>query len=94
MATVKYIRRNLMLKELDIKWLPGGIRNIFSIKFVNKKGNIHFFPRAYATGLNYSVSDSRQRGIQECDERGKPIGHIYPVGIDLILMFNNMEVIL
>ena len=28
------------------------------------------------------------------DERGKAIGHIYPVGIDAILMFNNMEVIL
>lgn len=93
-ARVKHIRRNMMLKEIDIKWLPGGVRNIFSIKFVTKKGELHYFPNAYATGLRYSVKDARQRGIQECDERGKLIGHVYPVGIDAILMFNQMEVIL
>ena len=84
----------MMLKEIDIKWLPGGVRNIFSIKFVTKSGQLHYFPHAYATGLTYSLKDSRQRGIQECDERGNKIGHIYPVGIDAIILFNNMEVIL
>jgi hypothetical protein len=93
-AKVKHITRNMMLKEIDIKWLPGGFRNLFSIKFVTKSGNLHYFPFAYATGLNYNVRDARQRGIQECDERGKAIGHIYPVGIDAIIMFNQMEVIL
>ena len=91
---VRHIRRNMMLREIDIKWLPGGVRNLFSIKFVSRSGNVRYFPFAYATGLSYSVKDSRQRGVQECDERGKAIGHIYPVGIDAILMFNNMEVIL
>jgi hypothetical protein len=91
---VKYIRRNLMLKEIDIKWLPGGKRNIFSVKFVTKSGSIHYFPYAYATGLKYNMSEFRQRGIQECDEFGKSIGHVYPVSIDAILMFNKMEVIL
>lgn len=91
---VKHIRRNMMLKEIDIKWLPGGKRNIFSIKFVTKTGNLHYFAFAYATGLRYNVSEARQRGIQQCDEYGKALGHVYPVGIDHIIMFNNMEVIL
>ena len=94
MPAVKHIRRNTMLKELDIKFLPGGHRNLFSIKFVTLRGELHYFPCAYATGLNYNVSEARQRGIQECTPQGKAVGHIYPVGIDSILMFNKMEVIL
>lgn len=88
------IRRNLMLKEMDVKWLPNGKRNTFSIKFVTKSGNIHFFKSAFMTGLPYNVKEFRQRGIQPCNEQQEPIDHVYPVGIDAILMFNLMEVIL
>lgn len=91
---VKHIKRNMMLKQIDIKFLPNGTRHLFSIKFVTKLGYLHFFPKAYATGLRYSLKDARQRGIQECDSSGKKIGHVYPVGIDLVIMFNQMEVIL
>jgi hypothetical protein len=83
-----------MLKEMDIRWLPTGRRNIYSIKFVEKSGKIRFIPQAYTRGLRYDVRDARQRGIQPCDCRGNPEGHLYPVGIDAIVMYNNMEVIL
>ena len=89
-----HIRRNMMLKEMDIRWLPNGKRVIFSVKFVTTSGEIHFFPRVYVCGLRYNVREARQRGIQPVDERGNNIEHVYPVSIDAFLMFNSMEVIL
>ncbi|GAB6122286.1 hypothetical protein [Dysgonomonas termitidis] len=89
-----HIRRNLMLKELDIRWLPNGKRNIFSIKYVDKSGKLRYIPQAYVRGLPYNVQDARQRGIQPCDCEGNAEGHVYPAGIDMIVMYNNMEVIL
>lgn len=83
-----------MLKELDIKWLPNGKRRIFSIKFVSSSGNLHYFPMVYACGLRHNMKDARQRAVCPCDERGNYTDHIYPVGIDRILMYNEMEVIL
>lgn len=88
------IRRNMVLKEMDIRWLPNGNRNIFSIKFVDKKGKLRFIPQAYMRGLRYNVKDARQRGIQPCDCKGNAEGHVYPIGIDRIIMYNGMEVIL
>lgn len=88
------IRRNMVLKEMDIRWLPNGNRNIFSIKFVDKKGKLRFIPQAYMRGLRYNVKDTRQRGIQPCDCKGNAEGHVYPIGIDRIIMYNGMEVIL
>ncbi len=89
-----HIRRNLMLKEMDIRWLPNGKRNIISIKFVDKEGNLRYIPQAYVCGLPYNVKETRQRGIQPCDCKGNKEGHVYPAGIDSILMYNNMEVML
>lgn len=89
-----HIRRNLMLKEIDIRFFPNGKRNIYSIKFVDKAGKIRFIPQCYTRGLPYNVKDARQRGIQPCNCLGEPEGHLYPVGIDAVLMYNNMEVIL
>jgi hypothetical protein len=89
-----HIRRNLMLKEMDIRWLPNGERNIISIKFVDKSGKLRYVPQAYVRGLPWDVQEARQRGIQPCDCRGNMEGHLYPVGIDSIVMFNGMEVIL
>jgi hypothetical protein len=84
----------MMLKEMDIRFLPNGNRNVFSIKFVDKSGKLRFIPQAYARGLPYNVKKARQRGIQPCDCKGHPEGHLYPVGIDSIIMYNSMEVIL
>lgn len=94
MRKVTHIKRNMVLKEMDIRFLPNGKRNIFSIKFVDKQGKLRFIAQAYARGLPYNVKVSRQRGIQPCDCKGYPEGHVYPAGIDLMTQFNQMEVIL
>jgi len=83
-----------MLRELDIKWLPNGKRMLFSVKFITKSGALHFFPIACCRGLRYDMRDARQRGIQPCDEYGNPIDHVYPAGIEAIIQYNQMEVIL
>ena len=88
------IRRNLMLKEMDIKWIPNGNRRIFSVKFISGSGNLHFFPMVFACGLRYNMKDARQRAVCPCDEKGNATDHVYPVGIDTIIQFNQMEVIL
>lgn len=84
---------NLMLKELDIRWNFRGDRVVFSIKFVDKKGCLHYFPYAVCTGLRYDVKAHIQRGIQPTDERGNAIDHVYPAMIFAIIQFNKLEVI-
>lgn len=86
------IRRNMVLRELSVKFLPNGKRAIFSIKYVDAKGKLRYIPQAFATGLPWSLIENRQQGIQPCDCRANPEGHILPVGIDAILMYNGMEV--
>jgi hypothetical protein len=94
MEKATHIRRNMVLKEMDIRWFPNGKRNIYSIKFVDKLGKVRFIPQCFTRGLPYNVRDARQRGIQPCNCKGEPEGHVYPVGIDAMIMYNNMEVIL
>lgn len=84
----------MMLKELDIRWLPNGKRNIFSVKFVDKKGMVRYFNRAYACGLVCDMKANRLRAIQPCNQNGDIVGHVYPVNIDLFIMYNNLDVIL
>ena len=43
------IRRNLMLREYDIKETPAGKQTTFSIKFIKTNGEIVFMPNATAT---------------------------------------------
>jgi hypothetical protein len=50
------IRRNLMLKSLDIKEPPIGTQISFSIIFIKKDGERVFVPRAVSTVLPYSLS--------------------------------------
>ncbi len=89
------IKRNMMLKLLAVRELPGGKPHIFSVKFCDKKGVIRFFPTAISCGAgkmdNY---ENRMRGIQPCCASGNPEGHVYPVSIDRIIEFNNMKVVL
>ncbi|MFA5872622.1 MAG: hypothetical protein WC832_01535 [Anaerolineales bacterium] len=88
------IRRNLMLKALDIKETPSGDQVSFSMIFIKKDGERVFIPRAVSTGLPYSLSANRLRGILPIDSSGNKIGHVYPVCIDNILEYNSLEVIL
>jgi hypothetical protein len=90
----KTIRRNLVLSQTNIKILPDGRRHIFSIKFVDAKGKLRYFPQAYSCGLPYDMKSHRLIAIQPCDCKGNAEGHVYPVNIDMIVLFKNMEVIL
>lgn len=84
-----------MLADMDIRFLPDGKRRIFSVKFVTKAGKLYFIPQCYCCGSGkMDMKGYRLRGIQPCDCKGTPEGHIYPVNIDNILEYNNMKVIL
>lgn len=88
------IRRVDVLREYDIKETPKGKRVIFSIKFVNKAGELVFLPRAIASGLPWEVAANRQRGVMPVDPKGEKTGHVYPVRIDNIIEWNGKRVIL
>jgi len=82
------IRRNLVLKEYDIKETPLGKQSVFSIRFVKKNGELVFIPRAVACGLNMNLKVNRMRGVLPVDASGKSIGHPTPVNIDAIVEWN------
>ena len=88
------IRRNLMLREYDIKETPEGKQTVFSIKFIKTDGEIVFMPRAVACGLTANMSKNRLRGVVPIDIKGDKIGHPTPVNIDAIIEWNGMQVIL
>jgi len=88
------IKRSAMLRLYDMKETPQGKQSFFSIRFVTKKGELVFLPRAVATGLPFNVAQHRMRGVVAVDIKMDKIGHIYPVSIDNILEFNNKKVIL
>lgn len=90
----KAIRRNLALKEYDIKETPLGEQVVFSIKFVKKNGEIVFMPRAVACGLSQHLKKNRLRGVIPIDAQGKSVGHPTPVSINAIVEWNNKTIIL
>jgi len=55
MVEIQTIRRNLALKEYEIKETPDGKQTVFSIRFVKKNGELVFIPRAVAAGLDIPV---------------------------------------
>ena len=88
------IKRNLVLKELDIKENPRtGEQAVFSIVFDKKNGERVYFPRAVSCGLNMNLKENRCRGILPIDKNGNKISHPTPVGIDRIIKFNNLTVV-
>lgn len=91
---VNVIRRNLMLKEFDIKETLDNKQTVFSIKFIKKNGELVFMPRAVACGLKQNMSENRLRGVLPIDKNGDSIGHPTPVSIDAIVEWNGMKVIL
>ena len=88
------IRRNLMLREYDIKETPSGEQVTFSIKFIKKNGEIVFMPRAAACGLSANMKINNLRGVVSLDFKGNKIGHPTPVSIDGIVEWNGKQVIL
>lgn len=88
------IRRNLMLREYDIKETPDGRQTVFSIKFIKTDGEIVFMPRAVACGLTANMSKNMLRGVVPVDSSLNKISHPVPVSIDAIMEWNGMEVIM
>ena len=86
------IRRNLLLKEYEIKETPTGEQTTFSIKFVKKDGSLVFLPRAVACGLSINMKENRMRGVIPVDIQNDSIGHVTPVHIDGIVCWNGKKV--
>ena len=89
---IETIRRNLVLKELEIRETPEGKQIIFSIKFVKKDGELVFIPRAVATGLKMNMKENRMRGVLPVDENGNAFGHVTPVHIDSLIEWNGKKI--
>ena len=89
---IETIRRNLVIKELEIRETPEGKQIIFSIKFVKKDGELVFIPMAVATGLKMNMKENRMRGVLPVDENGDACGHVTPVHIDALIEFNGLKV--
>lgn len=71
-----------------------GRKHLFSIKFVNKKGEVAYFPHAYSCGLRADMKTNRLRGVNPCTPNGLSIGHPTPVCIDNLLEYNGKTIAL
>jgi len=83
------IKRADVLSEMDMNESSSGRRKYFSIQFYKSDGEVVTLPRAKSCGLRMDMKTNRKRGVQQVDEYGNAVGHIYPVNIDNIRMFNN-----
>jgi hypothetical protein len=92
MAEIKTIRRNLALKEYEIKETPEGKQVTFSVKFIKKNGELVFMPRAVAAGLKFDIKENRMRGVRPVDNDNNSIGHITPFHIDGIVEWNGKKI--
>lgn len=92
MAEIKTIRRNLALKEYEIKETPEGKQVTFSIKFVKKNGELVFLPHAVAAGLKMNMKENRMRGALPVDINNESVGHVTPFHIDGIVEWNGKKV--
>ena len=77
-----------------MKETPDGIQRVFSLKFVKKNGELVFFPRAVACGINMNMKATRMRGFLPVDVELEKTGHPTPVSIDAIIVFNGQKVVL
>ena len=86
------IRRNLVLREYDIKEYPDGSQVVFSLKFIKKNGELVFMPRAVACGLSQNMKKNRLRGFLPVDGQMNKTGHTTPVNINAIVEWNGKSV--
>jgi len=92
MAEIQTIRRNLALKEYEVKETPDTKQVTFSIKFVKKNGELVFIPCAVATGLPFNGKDNCMRGILPVDSDNNASGHVTPIHIDGIIEWNGKKI--
>lgn len=69
-------------------------RVLYSLQFYKKNGEVVTMSHAYTTGLRANMKKERLRGVQQCDAAGNKIGHVVPVSIDNLRMFNKQIVVL
>lgn len=87
------IHRDEVLEDMERRG-KNGERPYFSIQFYLKSGEVRILPKARACGLKLSMTENRMRGIREADPSGRDTGHVYPVSIDNIRMYNGKKVTL
>ena len=86
------IKRREVLLEMDNTETLEQKTNTFSIQFYKQNGELVSLMRAKKTGLRANMTKNRLRGVQQVDFKGNSIGHIYPVCIDNIRVFNGKRV--
>lgn len=86
------ITRADVLAEMEIRETADKRHHYFAIQFYKKNGELVTLPRARSCGLRMDMTENRVRGVQQVDEFGNTVGHIYPVCIDNIRTFNNVRV--
>lgn len=94
MESGEKIKRADALREMEVREDQYGKRVLYSIQFYTKHGEVVYFGHAYTCGLNANMKANRLRGVQQCDAAGNKIGHVVPVSIDNIRMFNGQKVVL
>jgi hypothetical protein len=94
MQEIETIKRRNVLIEMETGETRGYNIVTFSIQFYKKNGELVSLIRAKATGLRANMTKNRLRGVQAVDYKGNTIGHIYPVCIDNIRMFNGKRICL
>ena len=94
MQDEKKIRRSDALRQMEIREDQYGHRVMYSLQFYNRKGEVVSMSHAYTCGLRANMGCGRLRGVQQCDASGNRIGHVVPVSIDNLRMFNNQIVVL
>jgi len=82
------------VRQMETREDQYGRRVLFSIQFYTKEGEVVSMSHAYTCGLRVSMKSNRLRGVQQCDSAGNKIGHVVPVSIDNLRMFNNQIVVL
>ncbi|MBO4654651.1 MAG: hypothetical protein J5644_03815 [Bacteroidales bacterium] len=86
------IRRSDVLAQMEVRETAAGKPLYFAIQFYKKDGELVTLTRARSCGLRMNMTDHRTRGVQQVDDLGNAIGHIYPVCIDNIRTFNGQRV--
>lgn len=86
------VRRSDVLAQMEIHETATGKPRYFSIQFYKKNGELVTLTRARSCGLRMNMTDHRTRGVQQVDDQGNAVGHIYPVCIDNIRSFNGLRV--
>lgn len=83
-----------ILSELDIKIDGKGKPVTFSVGFVIKDGRYVYLNRACSVGIRANMKKNFLKAFQLVDDKGKNVGHRYPVSIWSIMFFNGKQVVL